>query len=457
MSDISKKFPVLSIILFIMIISLINSIQNMISPNLLPISSYFGFGGDTAPLGFLTFIFMIFTGISMLFFGYLADKLIRKWIVFSGSLIFSLFTIAIISVPEGIIGYNIFFLITILTGIGYGSVIPSLFSLMADIVSREDRSKGFSFFSIASLFGTVLGTGMASFLGGDWRFPFLLIGIVSLIGTLIFLLFREPSRLGRDHLVMFQRDGIEYTYRIRISDLRVIFTKKSNLWLVINFVDTIPTGIILTLLFAYMEVFHGIGKEDTTIYLLAIFVSIILGTVFFGFIGDSFFKKGNKRARIWFAIFGNIAPIPFIFIGLVIPFQAPIIFPGILIWIILFSIGMFINGAVSGNWYSTVVDLNLPEHRGTVLAASNFFDIIGRALGPLVGTIVADAFGFVIGMMTSIFAWLLIPFFWISILKNAVKEINEVDSIFTERLKLPVGKSKQQELDLIQWQAVKRK
>ena len=79
MSDNSKTFPVLSVILFVLMITLINSVSNMISPNLIVISNYFGFGGNTAPLGFLTFSFMIFTGITMLIFGYLADKIIRKW------------------------------------------------------------------------------------------------------------------------------------------------------------------------------------------------------------------------------------------------------------------------------------------------------------------------------------------------------------------------------------------
>ncbi len=89
MRDNSKTFPVLSVILFVLIITLINSVQNMISPNLLVISNYFGFGGDTAPLGFLTFSFMVFTGVTMLWFGYLADRIVRKWIVFIGSFVFS--------------------------------------------------------------------------------------------------------------------------------------------------------------------------------------------------------------------------------------------------------------------------------------------------------------------------------------------------------------------------------
>ena len=97
-------------------------------------------------------------------------------------------------------------------------------------------------------------------------------------------------------------------------------------------------------------------------------------------------------------------------------------------------IGIFANGAVNGNWYATVVDLNLPEHRGTILSTANFFDIIGRSIGPILGAVIADTLGFVYGMMISIFFWILIPLFWIPVLRNLIIEMNLTEKIFTERL-----------------------
>lgn len=441
MKNNSKKIPILSIILFITIVTLISSISNMISPNLLIISNYFGFGGNTTPLGILTFSFTILTGISMLIFGILADKIIRKWIVFIGTIIFSIFSFLTIFIPSGLTGYFLFFFLTIITGIGYGALIPCIFSLIGDIVSQEDRSKGFSFFSISSLIGMVVGTGLATFLGTmDWRISYSIIGIAGFISGLLFIFFQEPSRAGREYSYMLEKDAVEYTYRINFSDLKVIFKKKANIWLIINFVDTIPTSIILFLLFAYMEDFHGISSDITLIYLIFILLATLIGTIVFGFIGDKQFKKGSKKARVKLALLGNVIPIPFIFIALIIPFRAPDLIPGILIWLILFMIGIFINGAVNGNWYATVVDLNLPEHRGTVLATSNCFDIIGRAIGPLIGSIFADTFGFVYGMMISIFFWIFIPFFWIAVLKNIVPEMEATEKIFAERLESLIKK-----------------
>ncbi|MHA1192310.1 MAG: hypothetical protein ACTSP9_08445 [Promethearchaeota archaeon] len=58
----SNTLPKLSLILFISSIALISSVSNMISPNLLIISAYFGFGGNTVPLGILTSSFTFLSG-----------------------------------------------------------------------------------------------------------------------------------------------------------------------------------------------------------------------------------------------------------------------------------------------------------------------------------------------------------------------------------------------------------
>ena len=328
-----------------------------------------------------------------------------------------------------------FFFYTIMTGMGYGALIPCIFSLMGDIISKSDRSKGFSFFSIASLIGMLVGTATATFLGSDdWRLPFLIIGIAGLTSSLIFLLFKEPSRIGIDHRFLMDNEAVEYTYRIKFQDIKVIFKKKANIWLVINFVDTIPTGIILFLLFTYMDEYHGITSDVTLFLVLLILFSTLIGTILFGYIGDRRFKAGYKKARVKLALLGNLVPIPFIFIAIIIPFSPSNLFPGVIIFLLLFCIGMFANGAVNGNWYATVVDINLPEHRGTVLAASNFFDIIGRAIGPIIGALFRDVFGAVFGMMISLAFWVLIPLFWVPVLRNIVPNMEETERIFTERL-----------------------
>ena len=443
MNERTRDWSFLSISLFIIIIALVNSTQNMISPNLEEISMYFGFGGATSQLGALTFVFMIISGISIAIFGYFADKITRKWLVVLGSLLYSISSICTISVPAGSIGFYAFLFFTALDGIGFGIIIPSIFSLIGDLVKQDERSKGFSFFSIASLLGMAIGLALSTFLGDtDWRLSFFIVGIAGLIGVSLAVFFQEPSRVGKDFSFLAEKKAIDYTYRIKISDFKVIFKKKSNIWMVINFVDTIPTGIILFLLYEYMEEYHNVSDDTTLIFLILILLSTLVGTVFFGYLGDKQFQEGKKKARVKLALYGNIIPIPFVFIALVIPFWVPsnatigefFSIPGALLMVLLLMIGIFINGAVNGSWYATVVDINLPEHRGTVLATANLFDIIGKAIGPLVGSQVADHFGFLSGMTISIVFWLALPFFWISVLKNIVPEMESTEKVFKDRI-----------------------
>ena len=106
MNEKTQNSSLFSIVVFIVIIALVNSTQNMISPNLGDISMFFGFGGATAQIGGLTFVFMIISGISIAIFGYLTDKIIRKWLVVLGSLIYSISSIGTMLISPGIIGFN---------------------------------------------------------------------------------------------------------------------------------------------------------------------------------------------------------------------------------------------------------------------------------------------------------------------------------------------------------------
>lgn len=439
-----SKTPIwLFILLFVTIVALSYCIKDMINPGEQTMNYYFGFGADAGPIGFLAFSFTLISGFAMIFFGYLADKMVRVRILLIGSFLYSISAILTIIVPSDITGYYIFFTLQIIYGIGFGAIIPNMFSLIGDFISRDNRSKGFSFFSIASLIGTALGYGLGTaFLDSDWRMGYLIVGSAGMVTTIFIIFLKEPNRIGKDNLFLANKEAVDYTYRIKKEDLKVVLGKRANQFLIINFVDTIPTGIILFLLYRYLNDVHGIPEDQGLFFLALVLVSTLVGTIIFGYVGDNLFKTGHKKARVLLALMANVVPIPFVFIGLIIPFRLPesgsfvdlFFIPNAVIMLVLFMIGLFINGATNGSWYATVVDINLPEHRGTVLATANFFDIVGRALGPLIGSIVADNFGVMMGMVISIFFWIALPFFWIPVLKNVVSEMDQTQAIFQERL-----------------------
>nr|MDO8115603.1 hypothetical protein [Candidatus Sigynarchaeota archaeon] len=185
----------------------------------------------------------------------------------------------------------------------------------------------------------------------------------------------------------------------------------------------------------------------STFFLVFILVFTLVGTVMFTALGDASFKKGNKKARVHMALVANIVPLPFIFVAFTIPFRlhddASLIEAftnaNAVIMLLLICMGFFINGANNGSWYATVVDVNLPEHRATVLATANFFDIIGRSIGPVIGALVSDTFGIEIGIMLGIFLMMPIPLFWIGVSKHFLHDMEKTRKIFENRMKQKKG------------------
>ncbi|NMC05041.1 MAG: MFS transporter [Candidatus Lokiarchaeota archaeon] len=430
------------ILVFIIVIAVVYAIQNLIAPNLQYLSNQFGFGGETTPLGTLQFTFMMSSGVTMVIFGYLADKMVRVKILLIGCLLFSIPSVLVIIVGTGFTGYVFFFILQVASGTGLGMTIPVTFSLTGDIVPQNDRAKGFSYFSIATLLGGVVASVLAGIIpSAEWRIPYLGVGIAGIVVSIMTCFVKEPNRIGRDFLLIAGKETVDYSYRIRPADLKVIFKKRTNLWLVINFVDTVPTGIILFLLYKYMDEYHDVDKSMTLVFLAFVLIGTMIGTLVFGAIADSRFKRGNKRARVLLALFANVAPIPFVFIAFLIPFRFTgtsivdlFTTPGAIIVIVLLTVGLFLNGATNGSWYATVVDINLPEHRGTILATANFFDIIGKSIGPLVGTMLSDAFGVLVGINASIIFWCALPFFWIAVLRHFMDDLEATEATFKERL-----------------------
>jgi MFS family permease len=48
---------------------------------------------------------------------------------------------------------------------------------------------------------------------------------------------------------------------------------------------------------------------------------------------------------------------------------------------------------IGPNWYSSLIDVNFPENRGTMVAVGSFIDSIGRALGAVIGGFVVTFTG----------------------------------------------------------------
>jgi MFS family permease len=416
--------------------------QGLMSPFVNPLlQDFFSATANVVPLGWITFTFTILSAVSMILAGIYADRKSRIKICFAGGLIYGAFSVLAVLTPHGGAGYIFFFITRALNGIGIGMIVPAVFSLAGDIVAADRRSTAFGFMSVAMLVGRLAGFLIAGSFDGDWRPAYLLIGVINLILAFALLLVREPKRGAREEeLRVLILEGGEYRFRISRNDIRLIRAAKSNFWLILNFIDVIPGSIVLFLIFKYMKDTHNMEAPAVNFTILLVFLAGALGALTFGRLGDWGFRR-DKRAKVLVALFCNGFPIIFMIFflnaRLWIPSHAALsetlAAPGMWALVATIAAAMFVNQGVNPNWYSSLTDINLPEHRATIISLASVMDMLGSALGPLVASYIAALWGLKAAMWSVLFFWVGNIFFWLPVLKHIRKDLAQAHSILSER------------------------
>ena len=128
------------------------------------------------------------------------------------------------------------------------------------------------------------------------------------------------------------------------------------------------------------------------------------------------------------------------------PLSQALAVPGVRILVLAIAAAMFVNQGVNPNWYSSLADINLPEHRATMVSLASVADMIGSALGPLLASYLATLWGLKAAMWSVLFFWVLNIFFWIPVLSHIRKDLEHVHRILSQRA-LEMGRSFKQHAD----------
>ncbi len=143
--------------------------------------------------------FMLGYFITAPFFGYLGDRVSRKWLIAAGILVWSAGTVLTGFAQT----YDQLLLCRVLVGVGEASYATISPSLIADTFSGPRRNTALTIFYAAIPIGAALG----NFAGGQiaahwtWRDAFIWAGAPGLLFALVLLPFEEPKRGALDHAV----------------------------------------------------------------------------------------------------------------------------------------------------------------------------------------------------------------------------------------------------------------
>jgi MFS family permease len=392
------------------------------------------YGIDVKIMGLIGSVFTLVGAAVSLLFGFFTDKVSRKALLVA--------TILIGEIPCLLTGIPFFtgelwqfVLLRVLTGIGIGGIYPISFSLIADYFKEEHRASASAWIGVAWAVGMMIGPAMAGYLTPvyGWRISFILAAVPNFFFVAIFALYaKEPAR-GRTEAALagLIEKGLAYNKTIRLSDFKLIFSNKTNLWTFLQGIPgTIPWGVLGYWVIHFMEEERGLAKEDATTMFLLLGVGATLGSVLFAMIGGAIYRK--KPAVLPFLCGAGIllGAVP-MFVLLNLPLHSP---TGAILWLyngLAFLTGILVS-VPAANVKAILMNVNRPEHRGSVFAVFNLTDNLGQGFGPMIGGLLIP-FGYVFAMNFSVFWWIPCGILFFFVAGTIVRDRDILKKLMAER------------------------
>jgi MFS family permease len=359
------------------------------------------YGASETTLGLIGSAFTLVGAFMSIFFGYIADKASRKALLVAVILIGEIPCI-LTGVPFFTQTIGSFAVLRLLSGIGLGGVYPVTFSILADYFREEHRATASAWMNTAWAVGGILGVVLAGYLTNiyGWRISFILIGVPNIPIAIFFALYaKEPAR-GRteDALQDLIEKGMVYKQTIRLSDFKIIMLNKTNLYVFLQGIPgCVPWGILTYWAITFFQKFRHISKEAATTIFLVLGIGSLIGGILFAYLGQWLYKKNPKYTPILCGSMVLIGIIPcLILVNMPVANMKAYL-------ILAFFTGLLISVGIA-NVPAMIMNVNRPEHRGTVFSVLNITGNIGQGLGPAIGGLLVPL-GYLFMVNFAVFWW----------------------------------------------------
>jgi MFS family permease len=370
-------------------------------------------------LGWVTAVYVLVLAAAAVFWGYRGDRGRRQSLLLGGTLVWGT-AMCLTGLAQN---FGQLLAGQLLTAVGVGSIASVGFSVVSDIIPAGRRGLALSLWSISQGVGNAFGALLASSVGAfNWRIPFFSIAGLGFVFAFLYLFTQEPKRGQAEPELkpLFQR-GKQYRHRISWADIKMIFDRRTNRWLMIQgfFLSLAYGSTIWIPRWAIARVqAEGFSLESATI-IGNLFVTLFSVGAFLaipaGHWGDRW-QRRNPRGRAILGAVGLLSSIPFLILLFFLPFK-DVVIPvdgslGRISWAVLVSlvtngwvalafmtalVGLALFSAEAPNWAALLTDVNLPEHRGTVAGISRLFRAVANAVS-------VGLTGMVIGWLTTVYS-----------------------------------------------------
>jgi MFS family permease len=420
--------------------------------------------------------FVLISACCALIWGYFTDRIDRIKVIIAAA--FS-WTIGMMLTAFSV-NYFMLVISRMFSGMGLGSVLPVGYSIISDAIPPDERSGWFGTLAILSSISNGIGQALSSFLGPilTWRFPFFLLSVISIVIVFSLFFVKIPRRgVSEEELLDLMKMNLEYSYRISRKDLMEIGKIKTNLYLIIQGFFMIIPGTILVYFTTSMLSLHffndlpnEIRLQTATIFGGLMGIGYILGNMIISYISDILFRK-NKKNRTRLATFCMITAIPFSIAMLLflrpidvsrlnITYPEPIptseiieymfltigeifsVYPTYIYFFLFALISSILGAGPVANKNAVMIDVNLPEHRGTAASFFNLSEQIGKGFTLLISYLLISFFSNFLFpsessiynmMFFSMFFWIPASILWYRASKTVEKDMIRKSMLLSER------------------------
>ncbi len=384
------------------------------------------FGITDGDFGFLLAMTTIVLAVTTVPWGYCADKYSRiKLIVASASIVSVCMFIAGICFELNL-PYWVFFATKLVSGIGMAGVGPVATSAVIDTVSLPKRGAAFGWVGVAWTMGGAGGIFLPSICMGlnlGIGTTFFVGSFLGLIAVILLLFVKEPRRGSRDEALKdtVGAEGADYDYKIKLSDITKLLAKPMNLLLLgAVLLAHFPFQVLGIWFMTFLMRNHGLPEVYAMPLTFLAFAGQPLGHILGGMATDAAYKRKRSGRVIAMAALIVLAPV-FLIAAMLVPFK----------WIYFVPLMILANFFVvaTGPGKTTVsLEVNLPEHRGTITALMGVFASVTRAFAFWIPPLIAGAFGGEYSYAFIITAAVFLPLFLLYVIM-AFKVENAMDGI----------------------------
>jgi predicted MFS family arabinose efflux permease len=337
------------------------------------------FGVNYGDSGRTVTAFMIGYFVTSPFFGYLGDRLSRKWLIAFGIFVWSLGTL----LTGFASGFAMLLLFRVLVGLGEASYATISPSLISDAFAATKRNNALTIFYVAIPVGAALGYIMGGEIAAKWgwRYAFIWAGVPGLLLALVLLPFREPQR-GQVDLA----DG-QVLSKPTLRDYSKLFVNPKYQLVVWGYVAyTFAQGAFAFWGPTFLETVHHLPAPKPDRFFGAVLVVAgLVGTLSGGFAASAW-QKRNPAGYAWTLASTTLLAVPTAFAALLAPSAT-----GAMIFLAITMFLLFLSTGPINTLIIESVPVNL---RASAMALSIFMiHLFGDMWSPEIVGRLADAWG----------------------------------------------------------------